>query len=429
MPRATESSLAVAVSACVPVVVGLLIQPEQWPWWLGAVVVAVLVGRKLANRGHEARLQAARDSATSETERRAELESRSRERDQLRSILDAMSEGVVLLDAQKHLQLTNPSARTMLRLPEPTPGSSAGPTILDANRSPLLLALAERGLSGERGAEEITLQSGRQLLVRTAPLSSADLKRAILVFNDVTDLRRLEAVRRDLVANVSHELRTPLTAIRGYAETLQNGGLKDELHAAEFIAIIHRHAERLSRLLDDLLELSRLEAGSRPLKREPVELLTVVQRALDLVSPKAITRNVALTVSVAPGSSVLADPEALEQVLVNLLDNAVKYTPTAGNVRITALTETDARGARWHLKVTDDGIGIERVHLSRVFERFYRVDSGRSREMGGTGLGLAIVKHLTQAMGGQVGVESEIGKGSTFWFELPAADGTSAGTP
>lgn len=421
MPSRPQSSFALAASAGLGALVWLFVHPLDWYWSLGTALLAYTIGRALANRGQEAEDLEVRAREADRAVHRGELEALSRERDQLRSILDAMSEGVVLLDAEKRLQLTNPSARGLLQLPDAPSGSSAGPTILDANRSPLLLALANRGLSGERGAEEIALQNGRQILVRTAPLSSNEVKSAILVFNDVTDLRRLEAVRRDLVANVSHELRTPLTAIRGYAETLQNGGLQDQVHAAEFISIIHRHAERLSRLLDNLLELSRLEAGSRPLKREPVGLAPVIQRSLDAVRPKALTRQVELTVNVAAGPELLADGEALEQVLVNLLDNAVKYTPQAGNVRLTALPETDERGTRWHIKVTDDGIGIERVHLSRVFERFYRVDSGRSREMGGTGLGLAIVKHLTQAMGGKVGVESDPGRGSTFWLELPAA--------
>jgi two-component system phosphate regulon sensor histidine kinase PhoR len=265
------------------------------------------------------------------------------------------------------------------------------------------------------------------VLVRTGPLRARGAASAVLVFNDVTDLRRLEAVRRDLVANVSHELRTPLTAIRGYAETLQDGALKDPERAAEFIAIIHRHAERLSRLLDDLLELSRLEAGSRPLKREPVTLGPVVGRALDLVRPKAETRQVLLQVELSErwgkdGPELVGDTEALEQVLVNLVDNAVKYTPPGGRVRL-ALGPSAGDGGTVRVTVSDTGVGIERAQLPRVFERFYRVDSGRSRDTGGTGLGLAIVKHLTQAMGGRVGVESEIGKGSTFWLELPLAQG------
>ena len=412
--------------------VAIVIAPAGWPMILvaslvGSGMAAALIGQLEKGANSLARAQ---DSANRqhESERRV-LE---RDRDRLQSILGAMSEGVVLLDQDRRIQLANPSARALLSLAAPNDPDSYAlppshristelpPTLLDVNRLPGLQELSDRGLSGERAAVELTLQNGRQVLVRTAPLIEGDSNSAVLVFNEVTDLRRLEAVRRDLVANVSHELRTPLTAIRGYAETLQAGGLESE-RATEFIGIIHRHAERLSRLLDDLLELSRLEAGRRPLKREALPLRPLVQRSLDLVRPRASHRQVDLSVDVPEGPNLIGDPEALEQVLVNLLDNAVKYTQQTGKVMLRARTEGSGNDARWRIAVSDDGIGIESAHLSRVFERFYRVDSGRSREMGGTGLGLAIVKHLTQAMRGRVGVESELGKGSTFWIEMPVA--------
>ena len=228
---------AVAASAFVPLAVGLWLAPQLWIRWVAAGVLGFLVGRFLTRRAEDTLFSAERGRETDEQRQRTERESLSRERDRLQSILAAMSEGVVLIDAEKRLQLANPSARALLQLTEAAPDSPP-PTLLDVNRSPLLHGLAERGLSGERAAEEITLQNGRQILARTAPLSSGGNPSALLVFNDVTDLRRLEAVRRDLVANVSHELRTPLTAIRGYAETLQNGGLQDPLHAAEFVAIV-----------------------------------------------------------------------------------------------------------------------------------------------------------------------------------------------
>jgi two-component system phosphate regulon sensor histidine kinase PhoR len=345
------------------------------------------------------------------------------ERDRLLAVLGSMSEGVLVLDGQERVTLANPSVRNLLALPEVNPGGATpdNPTLLDLNRLPALYALAEQALTGKRAAEEISI-AGRQVLVRTAPLASPGPTSVVVVFNDMTDLRRLEAVRRDLVANVSHELRTPLTAIRGYAETLKDGGLVDQERAAEFVAIIYRHAERLSRLLDDLLELSRLEAGARPMRKDVIGLGPIVSRALDLVRPKASSRQVSLSVEMNEEPELIGDSEALEQILVNLLDNAVKYTPKGGNVVLrTERTKPD----RWRVDVEDSGIGIEPSHLGRVFERFYRVDAGRSREMGGTGLGLAIVKHLSQAMGGRVGVTSELGHGSTFWVELPAAPGAT----
>ena len=416
--------------ACVSLVaaVAMLVAPLTWPWITAALAVSCGFALVRARHLSEDALSAARAQEQTTLQRDRERRALQRDRDRLQSILGAMSEGVVLLDTERRIVLANPSARVLLQLGSMGAQShhtlgdsltSTGPTLLDVNRLPLLHALVDRGLSGERAAEELTLQSGRQVLVRTAPLATAGGDGAVLVFNDVTDLRRLEAVRRDLVANVSHELRTPLTAIRGYAETLLNGALQDAERAAEFIAIIHRHAERLSLLLDDLLELSRLEAGSRPLKAEAIALRPLILHSLDLVRPKATTRQVELTTEVPDGPDLLGDPEALEQVLVNLLDNAVKYTPANG--RITLQANPGSSEGSFRIAVSDNGLGIEREHLPRVFERFYRVDPGRSRDMGGTGLGLAIVKHLAQAMGGSVGVDSEPGKGSTFWVELPVA--------
>jgi two-component system phosphate regulon sensor histidine kinase PhoR len=303
--------------------------------------------------------------------------------------------------------------------------------LLDLQRLPALHTLAEEGLRGQRLTEEISLLGGRQVLVRAAPLSASTGEQgALLVFYDLTEIRRLEAVRRDFVANASHELRTPLAAIRGYAETLLDGALRDPVRAEEFLGIIHHHAERLALLLDDLLSLSRLEAGSQPLAHERVPLGAVVRRSLDLVQPQAGARGVVFEVQIPEDMAVMGDPGAVEQILVNLLDNAVKYSTGAGEVRLRAqhlnrVPRAEARsdGGDSHpqirVLVEDTGVGIEPRHLARVFERFYRVDSGRSRDSGGTGLGLSIVKHLTQAMGGKVGVESEVGRGSTFWFELP----------
>ena len=331
------------------------------------------------------------------------------ERDRLGAILEAMVEGVLVLDREQRVLLANRSVKEILSLP-----AELGETLLDLQRIPALHALAERALRGEPQTEEIPLSDDRATLVHTAPLREEG---AVLVFHDVTDLKRLEAVRRDFVANVSHELRTPLTAIRGYAETLLGGALGEPARAAEFTAIIHRHAERLARLLDDLLELSRLEAGRRTLASDPVVIRFAAESALDLVRPKASERGLELHVELADGLEARGDPGALIQILLNLLDNAVKFTPPGGRVSL----RSERAGERVRLSIVDTGLGMEERHQLRIFERFYRVDAGRSREMGGTGLGLAIVKHLVQAMGGEVGVESAPGKGSTFWLELPAA--------
>ncbi len=367
------------------------------------------------------------------------------ERDRLTAILHAMVEGVLVIDAHQRVLLANPAVRDLLSLPEESAGGGApsegagrlpdhpwggsppgrategpanpqAPALIEVQRLPALHALAGRTLEGERCSEELSLHDGRPVLVQTAPIEATG---GVLVFHDLSELRRLEAVRRDFVANVSHELRTPLAAIRGYSETLSSmlapGGPASS-KAVEFAGVIRRHAERLSRLLDDLLELSRLEGGRRRLARDRVDLAAATHQVLELIRSAAERRHIRTENLIAPGRYVLADRDAVEEILVNLLDNAVKYASDGGHVTVAA----SARGEVVRVEVRDDGPGIEPRHLPRIFERFYRVDVGRSREQGGTGLGLSIVRHLGQAMGGGVGVVSEVGKGSTFWFELPA---------
>jgi two-component system phosphate regulon sensor histidine kinase PhoR len=262
------------------------------------------------------------------------------------------------------------------------------------------------------------------LEVRVSPLGP-ELPGSSAVFHDVTELRRLEKVRTDFVANFSHELRTPITAIRGYAETLKSGALQNPSVAANMVDIIHRQSERLSELVEDLLELSRIEARQIQLAKKPVGMKPAVQRAADAVAPRAQAKGVKVTLDVPEGLFAEADERAVEQVLVNLLDNAVKYTPEGGLVTVRAHRQSLVTV---ELEVKDTGLGIEPRHLPRIFERFYRVDKGRSREMGGTGLGLSIVKHLADAMGGDVRVESQHGEGSTFFVQLPWSDGKGPAT-
>jgi two-component system phosphate regulon sensor histidine kinase PhoR len=238
----------------------------------------------------------------------------------------------------------------------------------------------------------------------------------ILVFHDVTDLRRLETIRTDFVANVSHELRTPVTAITTATETLLGGALDHPEDAAEFVGVIDRHGKRLRQLVDDLLDLAKLEAKSFRLAPSELELRSVAERALSLMAEQARRRR--MTLRLAPeGEGLVAriDRRGLEQALVNLLDNAVKYAGEGTTVTVSIR----AAGDQVEIAVADDGVGISPAHLGRVFERFYRVDAGRSRELGGTGLGLSIVRHLVELMSGTVEVESELGKGATFTLRLP----------
>jgi two-component system phosphate regulon sensor histidine kinase PhoR len=244
----------------------------------------------------------------------------------------------------------------------------------------------------------------------------------VVVFNDVTDLRRLESMRRDFVANVSHELRTPITAIRAAAETLAGGALSDPIAAADFVGIISRHSDRLERLVEDLLDLSRIEARRWQLAIEPLEIGEAITAAIETVGVAARSRGTSVRGNVPAGLVAQADRRAVEQVLVNLLDNAVKYAAPSATIEVRARCSD----GKLIVEVEDDGPGIDQRHLPRLFERFYRVDAGRSRSVGGTGLGLSIVKHLVEAMGGTVQVESRIGDGTTFIVSLPTAAPTIA---
>jgi two-component system, OmpR family, phosphate regulon sensor histidine kinase PhoR len=240
----------------------------------------------------------------------------------------------------------------------------------------------------------------------------------LLVLHDVTELRRLERVRTEFVANVSHELRTPLTSIRGYLETLLDGALGEPANARRFLEIAHTHAERLSRLVDDLLQLSDIETGKLVLKTAPLHLYEVAADVVAFFEKQAAQKSLTLFNRVPADLRVQADWDRLTQILVNLVDNAVKYTPEQGQVTLGARHEADGLVSVW---VTDTGIGIPSTDLPRITERFYRVDKARSRELGGTGLGLAIVKHLVQAHAGELWVDSELGKGTTVHFSLPGA--------
>jgi two-component system phosphate regulon sensor histidine kinase PhoR len=257
----------------------------------------------------------------------------------------------------------------------------------------------------------------RVLAVQAASFSIAGAKGAVAVFHDMTEVRRLETVRRDFVANASHEIKTPLTAIRGFAETLLGAGLP-ERETRNYLQIILNHSERLTQLVEDLLELSRLEAGSHKLEPNALDVAALATRVCEELAPRIRERGFDVRVYGDGAPRAFADPRAVEQILQNLLDNALKYSDTGKRIDVRVRAE----GTSVRVDVADFGPGIPEADRARIFERFYRVDRGRSREQGGTGLGLAIVKHLVQASGGEVWVESTPGEGSTFSFTLPAAD-------
>lgn len=345
----------------------------------------------------------------------AQNAAKTQEAHSLTAVLDGMAEGIWVTDVHGTVVRHNDALRRMLN----TAGGAVGQRPLALLKHEALNDAVIRACrEGASTSLELTLEGlfPRTLAIRVAPLG-LELPGSAAVFHDVTELRRLEKVRKDFVANVSHELRTPITAIRGYAETLQSGALADPAVAPQMVEIIHRQSERLSELVEDLLELSRLESREVKLRSVEVSLEDAATRASETVRPKAASKRIHLELDVPSHLRVRGDERAVEQVLLNLLDNAVKYTPEGG---IVALRGEAASGG-CVVKVRDTGLGIEAKHLSRIFERFYRVDKGRSRDMGGTGLGLSIVKHLVVAMDGEIKVDSRPNEGTTFTIFLPAA--------
>jgi len=337
------------------------------------------------------------------------------ERDRLDGVLSRMQEGVLMLDPMGHIALINPALQEMLLLRD-----AIGKTPLEVIRhSELKLLLDAVTSSGTPASREIEVTGlmHRRLLVRAAPLGVPD-GGAFAVFVDVTEMRRLETLRRDFIANVSHELRTPVTAIRSAGETIRDVASNDAAALPRFVDIIVRNAERLGNLLDDILELSRIESRALQLLIEPVDVGRLLSQVAELFRERAERKGLVLEVSASasPGFA-MADRRALENVVTNLIDNAVKYCGSGASIRASVTSDQ----SQLRIVIEDTGPGMDAVHLPRLFERFYRVDAGRSREIGGTGLGLSIVKHLVESMGSKIQVESSPGVGSRFFFHLPKA--------
>jgi two-component system phosphate regulon sensor histidine kinase PhoR len=338
------------------------------------------------------------------------------DRQQLRTILSGMVEGVVALDAQQRILFANDRAAALLELPST---SRVGRPLWEVVRQRALLDAVSRALANpEPHREELNWNglSSRSLTVHAARLPGDPPPGAVVVLHDTSELRRLERLRQDFVANVSHELKTPLSVIKAHVETLIDGAVEDEQNRGRFLEQIARQSDRLQALILDLLSLARIESGSELYDFQAVGLDGLVNTCVERHRPRAEARHQVLLVqSHAPGLAVWADEEALDQVLDNLLDNALKYTPEGGQVCV-GWREENAQAC---IEVADTGIGIPEADLPRIFERFYRVDKARSREMGGTGLGLSIVKHLVQAMRGSVWATSRVGVGTTFTVRLP----------
>lgn len=339
------------------------------------------------------------------------------ERNRSAAILRSMVEGVAVIGADERILFCNQAFGQILAVRS---DECQGRPLLEVIRQSDLLAIIQQALKGRasvRGEVEVGTVRPRSFAVVAAPLRADGATGAVLVLHDITELRRLERVRRDFVANVSHEFKTPLTAIQGFAETLLGGALEDKQNSQRFLRIIRDHAARLGRLTDDLLKLSLIEAGKLELQFRSIPVSELIEPCVETTRPQANQKQLALLVEYLPElPPVRGDVGRLREVLQNVLDNAVQYTPSGGRVTVRAA----AAQGEVVIAVSDTGIGIPQADQERIFERFYRVDTARSREVGGTGLGLSIAKHLVEAHGGRIEVESEVGRGSTFTVFLPA---------
>jgi two-component system phosphate regulon sensor histidine kinase PhoR len=338
------------------------------------------------------------------------------------AILASMVEGVLAVDNELQVTFCNGAFLRAVRYEGTAPERRP---LLEVVRDPSLLDVLTRVMAtGESVKARIQLAGldGRSFEVQAAPLAASHRPGTIAILHDITDLERLERVRTDFVANVSHELRTPLAAIRGFAETLLEGALEDKDHNRQFLEVIKNHAIRLNNVAADLLALTELESKAELPTSESFLLLESLNSALAAVEPEARARNVSVRCDGGEGFMLMGDRHRFEQALVNLLYNGIKFNRSGGEVQVNAGRTADGR---IRVAVTDTGIGIPSQDLDRIFERFYRVDKARSREVGGTGLGLSIVKHIIERMGGRISVESQLGQGSTFTLLLPSGEAPS----
>ena len=380
-----------------------------------AGVITAIISRQVIKR--QSRL--INEQKTSNERLREALATAERSTTLLQSIITSVDEGLIIIDRNQHVLLINEAAQNLLGLRhmdfERLPDISRAPPIIEAFLSVLT--------KGERASARVEIAAGinkRVLRLQTAPLrfSDAHVEGVVGAFIDITQIERLESIRQAFLANVSHELRTPLTSIIAYTETLLDGGLNDKDNSLRFLNTIYRNTERMRNLVNDISELSLIEAGAVRLSFDRLSLHSVVNEVFNGLAPRSEKYQVRLRNEVPEHCSVIADRRRLEQILINLVDNAIKFNRPQGEVIVSA----DIEDEQIIIRVRDTGVGIPSEHLPRVFERLYRVDKARSRELGGTGLGLAIVKHLTRAHGGDAEVNSTVGQGCEFVIKLPQRD-------
>lgn len=384
-------------------------------------------------RGELAELSYALTTAAEELEKR--FSAMANERERANAVLRSMVEGVVVVDAREHIVFYNRAFSAIFGVEEKL---AQDRPLVEVVRLPEVIEQV-RGVLGGQEVVPLEIEIGttrpRSFDVAVTPVHASSgatdnetekmeaRRGVVLVMHDTSEIRRLERVRRDFVANISHEFKTPLTAIQGFAETLLGGALSDERNNRRFIEIIREHAARLGRLTDDLTKLSLIEAGQVEMDLRPVDVRVVIAGCVETVRIKADPKRIQIIVDCPDDlPSARADSIRLREILQNLLDNAVQYTPPAGRVTVQATAETGSASRRILISVSDTGIGIPQTEQARIFERFYRVDAARSREVGGTGLGLSIARHLVEAQGGRIWVESTVGAGSQFYFTVPAVE-------
>lgn len=350
---------------------------------------------------------------------RFQIEEATEKRTQLEAVLFSMFDGLMVVDSKCKIILMNAALKKLFSIEQEPFGKSP----IELIRNVGIQEIAESVLQAYDGVKKkelsVMFAEEKSLIIHGTPIMrDGKILGGVLVFHDVTDLKRLEMIRKDFIANVSHELRTPVSNIKGYSETLLEGALDEKKNAKEFVEIISKSAERLVQLIDDLLDLSKIESGKISIDRGTCSMKNITQKALDEMLKTGKRKNINITNNIPDTvPDVSADEYMILQVLLNLLDNSIKYSNGDNNIDIQAHeTEGFVR-----VDIKDQGIGIPENDLPRIFERFYRVDKARSRELGGTGLGLSIVKHIIQEHGGEVSVESVLGKGSTFSFTLPKA--------
>lgn len=339
----------------------------------------------------------------------------------LETILNSMPEGIIAVNTKKDIMLINPSAREIFKIKEDE--RVIGKNILENIRNNQFYKIINHILiSDEDGPMEIEIDSPKKKVLRisSSPIryiaKYERIKGVILIIEDITQLRKLENVRKDFVANVSHELKTPITSIRGFIETLRSGEVEDENIQKRFLEIIDFESERLIRLVEDILTLSNLENNAEPVTMNKIEIKETLNEIISIMTQLAMKKNIIISSDIEDGMLPLHfAKDKFKQMMINLIDNAIKYTPEGGKVKINVYQNKN----QVEIEVKDTGIGIPKEDIPRLFERFYRVDKARSRSAGGTGLGLAIVKHILELMNGKIKVESELGKGTSFILSIP----------